>query len=59
MTGIVTEKHWRLIEKVFPGMKRFYERLEKKPNTFLELEWKYLSFKDQRFEKIRRNHHES
>lgn len=48
MTGFITEKHWRLIEKSFPGIKRFYQSLDgKKPSTFLELEWQYLDFLDQ------------
>ncbi len=44
MVGLITERHWELIEKIFPGMKCFYEKsLGKKPNTFLELEWFFVN----------------
>lgn len=54
MNGIVTEKNWREIETVFPGMKHFYERLAKKPDTFLELEWRFLDLRNSTDKKTRR-----
>ena len=44
MVGMITEKDWREIDRVFPGMKSFYERLPgNKPKTFLELEWLFIN----------------
>jgi len=44
MVGLITEKDWSEINKVFPGMKSFYESLSgTKPKTFLELEWLYIN----------------
>lgn len=42
MVGLVTERDFLVIEKVFPGMKNLYANLTRKPRTFLELEWQYL-----------------
>ena len=39
--GLITLKDIKAIEKQFPGIMAFYREQEKKPATFLELEWKF------------------
>ncbi len=41
MKGLITERHFRVAEKWFPGIRAFYLRMEHKPATFLELVWEY------------------
>jgi hypothetical protein len=41
MQGMITELHFVSAEKWFPGIRRFYEALNRKPLTFLELVWEY------------------
>lgn len=41
MQGLITELHFASAEKWFPGIRRFYEALSRKPLTFLELVWEY------------------
>ena len=41
MQGLITERHFDSAEKWFPGIRRFYAALLRKPLTFLELVWEY------------------
>ena len=41
MGGFITEHHFEQAEEAFPGIRRLYEALARKPTTFLELVWKY------------------
>lgn len=41
LKGWVTERHFAEAEVEFPGIKKFFEELEEKPGTFLELVWKF------------------
>jgi hypothetical protein len=41
MQGLITERHFDSAEKWFPGIRRFYAALIRKPSTFLELVWEY------------------
>ncbi|RME47636.1 MAG: hypothetical protein D6795_13800 [Deltaproteobacteria bacterium] len=41
MEGFINESHWDYIEEVYPGLREFYEKLETKPKTFLELFARY------------------
>jgi hypothetical protein len=41
MQGLITELHFASAERWFPGIRRFYEALTRKPLTFLELVWEY------------------
>ena len=41
MQGLIKDCHLVAAERLFPGIRRFYERLSHKPATFLELVWKY------------------
>jgi hypothetical protein len=41
MGGFITERDFDAAECEFPGIQRLYERLVKKPRTFLELVWTY------------------
>jgi hypothetical protein len=41
MRGWVTERHFENAERLFPGIRRFYLDLPRKPLTFLELVWEY------------------
>ena len=41
MQGLITERHFDSAEKWFPGIRRFYAALLRKPSTFLELVWEY------------------
>jgi hypothetical protein len=43
MSGMVTEKDFAVADRVFPGIVRFFESLERKPKTFLELVWLFLN----------------
>lgn len=42
LSGFVTDKDAREIEKNFPGIMNLYSHTEPKPKTFLELEWVYM-----------------
>lgn len=37
MRGVITSRHWRQIERTFPGLHLFYSHLPRKPRTFLAL----------------------
>jgi hypothetical protein len=39
--GFVTERHFAIAERVFPGIRDFYRALTEKPATFLELVWAF------------------
>jgi hypothetical protein len=39
--GLITESDLPEIEKAFPGIWTFYQELEEKPGTFLELVWRF------------------
>jgi hypothetical protein len=39
--GRITEHQLPLAERSFPGISQFYESLENKPATFLQLVWAY------------------
>jgi hypothetical protein len=39
--GRITEAQLPLAEQSFPGISRFYESLDDKPATFLQLVWAY------------------
>jgi hypothetical protein len=41
MCGFITENHFTEAECEFPGIRRFYEQLDRKPSTFLDLVWEY------------------
>ena len=41
MRGRITECHFDLAEKEFPGIVALYEAMTVKPKTFLELVWIY------------------
>ena len=41
MQGFITERDCELMELVFPGINRFYQDLQPKPRTFLELLWRF------------------
>jgi hypothetical protein len=41
MQGVITERHFDLAERMFPGIRDFYDLLSTKPSTFLELVWAY------------------
>ena len=41
MTGLITERHFDSAEKWFPGIRRLYLAMVRKPTTFLELVWEY------------------
>ena len=41
LQGFVTERDFQAIEEAFPGIRRFYEELNDKPCTFLELVWRF------------------
>ena len=42
MSGYITEQNWTEIENEYPGIFEFYQKLIQKPQTFLELLWKFL-----------------
>ncbi|RME06945.1 MAG: hypothetical protein D6812_00885 [Deltaproteobacteria bacterium] len=44
MEGFINESHWDYIEEVYPGLREFYEKLETKPKTFLELFARYQRY---------------
>jgi len=37
MVGFITERDLKQADEAFPGIARFFETLEEKPKTFLEL----------------------
>jgi hypothetical protein len=39
--GRITERHLPLAEESSPGITRFYEALDEKPATFLDLLWAF------------------
>ena len=41
MQGLITERHFTAAEKWFPGIRRLYDAMTRKPSTFLELVWEY------------------
>lgn len=41
MQGRITERHLPLAEESSPGITRFYEALDEKPATFLDLLWAF------------------
>lgn len=41
MQGVITERHFDIAERLFPGIRGFYDLLSNKPSTFLELVWAY------------------
>ena len=41
MRGLITERHFEVAERMFPGIGAFYRTLAQKPLTFLELVWEY------------------
>lgn len=41
MQGLITERHFVVAERCFPGIRRLYRELLRKPATFLELVWEY------------------
>jgi hypothetical protein len=41
MRGLITERHFEVAERMFPGIGDFYRALAEKPLTFLELVWEY------------------
>lgn len=41
MQGRITEAQLPLAEQSFPGISRFYESLDDKPATFLQLLWAF------------------
>ena len=41
MQGRITEKQLPLAEECFPGIQRFYARMDDKPATFLQLVWAF------------------
>lgn len=41
MQGVITEQHFEMAERMFPGIRDFYDLLDTKPLTFLELVWAY------------------
>jgi hypothetical protein len=46
MRGLITERHFEKAERLFPGIRRFYQSLAEKPSTFLELLWKFQGRSD-------------
>jgi hypothetical protein len=41
MIGRITERHLPQAERCFPGIRRFYNGLSRKPATFLQLVWAF------------------
>jgi hypothetical protein len=41
MSGFITERDFAAAECEFPGIRRFYECMTRKPPTFLQLLWAY------------------
>ncbi len=41
MRGLITERHFEVAERMFPGIGDLYRALTQKPLTFLELVWEY------------------
>jgi hypothetical protein len=44
MQGYITERDFDLMERVFPGIKRFYLESWPRPVTFLELLWRFQEY---------------
>jgi hypothetical protein len=45
--GRITESHLPQAEQSSPGITRFYESLDEKPATFLDLLWAFESYASQ------------
>jgi hypothetical protein len=43
MRGYITEVDFPICEEAFPGIVHYYEALEVKPRTFLELLWDFMN----------------
>ncbi len=41
LKGLITERDIVAAEDAFPGIWRFYDQLDDKPGTFLELVWRF------------------
>ncbi len=41
MRGFITNQDFKVVEKYFPGIRRFYLKSHPKPVTFLELVWRF------------------
>ena len=54
MEGFITETHWEYIEEVYPGLREFYDELDTKPKTFLELFAHYQRYLTDRQEEVKR-----
>jgi hypothetical protein len=39
--GRITDRHLPMAESCFPGIRRFYEQMDRKPATFLQLVWEF------------------
>ncbi|MEZ4363119.1 MAG: hypothetical protein R3B48_23290 [Kofleriaceae bacterium] len=39
--GRITDRHLPMAEACFPGIRRFYEQMDRKPATFLQLVWEF------------------
>jgi hypothetical protein len=48
MRGYITERDYELMERVFPGIMRFYWKTLPRPVTFLELLWRFESHRTER-----------
>jgi len=46
MSGFITDRHLEDAESAFPGIRRLYEAMIRKPTTFLELVWTYEALRD-------------
>jgi hypothetical protein len=42
MRGFITDVDCQTIDEEFPGIWQYYEELEEKPCTFLELWWSFI-----------------
>ncbi len=41
MRGLITETHFEMAERWYPGIRDLYAELDEKPQTFLQLVWEY------------------
>ena len=46
MAGFITDTDLNAANRVYPGIKSFYQGLQRKPGTFLELQWLFLKQKE-------------
>jgi len=56
MQGRITERQLPLAERSHPGISRFYDELEDKPATFLQLLWAYEGARRTRTSARKRRH---